>query len=109
MNLFAGFLAHLYGWNLEWIRFMGFVNLLYGCYSGTLYLILRRRNAVPRSGIIALILANSAWAGVCFSSAWWLPSSLPGTSHLLFEGAFVLGLAFLDARFVLDSPWNSGS
>jgi hypothetical protein len=99
VSAFSAFLSQVYGWSLEWTRFVAGANLVYGCYSGLLFLILYRKNRLPDWPVIFLVLANSTWAGVCFSSAW--SATGLGAAHLIFEGCFVLALAGLEARFIL--------
>lgn len=107
VSLTAGWLATVYRIDLELVQLMGLANLLYGSYSGVLCWLLRQRGSLPQAAVIVLILANSVWAGVCFSSVWWTAASPFGDFHLLFEGAYVLVLAFLEARFVLKPPGQS--
>ena len=94
----------LFEWPIGYVFFIGGANILYGCYSGVLVLFARRRQRISRTGVILLILANSIWAGQCFAQIWWLSQGAPPLLLLLHmgaEAAFVLVLAFQEARDVL--------
>ena len=92
-----------YGWPAGFALFIGLVNISYGCFSGFLALRLYRKDRLSRGMVIILLLANSIWAGQCFTQVWWLHenASYLGLAHLLFEGLWVGGLAYLEARIVL--------
>ena len=101
--LAAALLTAWYGWSEGFTRFLGAVNLSYGLYSGFLALRLRWKARLPRWTVIALIVLNSAWGVQCFAQVWRLRGSASylGLSTLVFEGLFVSGLAYLEARIVL--------
>ncbi len=92
-----GWLASLYQLPIEFILFMGLINLLYGCYS----LPLAFRKKRPLHLIIILIIGNLAWAALCF---WWAYSfretaSIFGMIHLIGEGIYVGGLGLVEWRW----------
>ena len=96
-------LTDYYGWPEGQALCFGWVNLSYGCYSGTLALYLRRKARLSRWAVIALIAANGAWTLQCFTRAWllWESASPLGIGQLLLEGLWVGALAYVEARFVL--------
>jgi hypothetical protein len=103
-TLFAApLLTGWYAWPEGLALFVGAVNVGYGCYSGTLVLYSRRQAQLSRWAVIILIAANSAWALLCFVQVGLLRESASylGLGHFLFEGVWVGGLAFLEARMVL--------
>lgn len=71
-------------------------NLAYGGYSFSL----ARVPEAPRGRVRALVFANFAWAVVCIGLAATLASraSWPGIAYVLAEGAFVGGLAAVEAK-----------
>ncbi|MCB1327547.1 MAG: hypothetical protein KDK35_20075 [Leptospiraceae bacterium] len=99
----SSILAHWYGWPMAFVLFVGWVNIGYGCYSGVLAILFRKRQMLARSAIIALVLENSLWAGQCLTQVWWRQESATvlGLGILAFEALFVLGLAYLEARIIL--------
>ncbi|TGN13166.1 hypothetical protein [Leptospira ilyithenensis] len=92
-----------YQWPDELTLFMGFINIMYGCYSGFISIRLLSGNFILKENVIILILANCLWAGHCFTQIWYLQniSSIYGLSQLGFEGIYVIGLAYLEAKFLL--------
>jgi hypothetical protein len=103
--LFSSFLAPLYGWTPEFVRYIALANIAYGCYSGILALSLRIKGVLPPWTVLLLAAANGLWALQCFAQAWRLrdAASWLGLGHLILEGIFVGGLAFLEARLVLPA------
>jgi len=101
--LLSSYLTRWYAWPEGFALFIGAVNIAYGMYSGPLALRLKRTGRMSRTAVILLIIANSIWAGQCFTQAWRLfeTASILGLGHLIFEGLFVSGLAFLEAKHVL--------
>ena len=101
----APLLTVWFSWPEGFARFLALVNISYGCYSGILALRLRWKNQLSRWTVIILVAANSLWALNCFIQAWRLhgTASFLGLGHLVFEGFFVGGLAYLEARMVLPS------
>ncbi|MCE9596410.1 MAG: hypothetical protein K8S54_00430 [Spirochaetia bacterium] len=100
--VFATWLGGLYGWPEEHMRFIGFVNLVYGCYSGCLALSLWKRKHIKTWPIRLLIAANIGWGIACLGQMCVVRSaSAFGLAHLIVEGAFVAALALLEWRFVL--------
>ncbi len=92
------------GWLSVWYQLsQGFlyglaaVNLIYACYS----LPLAMRAERPRSFIVLLVAGNASWAVVCMILAFFFreTSSLFGLIHLVAEGLFVGGLAYLEWRW----------
>jgi hypothetical protein len=75
---------------------MGIANLGYGTYSGLLH----RRRVRPIPLIVLLVLANAAWAVLCWSAAarYAGSASLFGMVHLIGEGGWVAALAVLEWR-----------
>lgn len=72
----------------------GAANLLYAAYSFSLAVRAQR----PMAGIVALVVANAAWAVVCIglAAAFWGSATWLGRVHLVGEGLFVGGLAGLE-------------
>ena len=101
--LAAPLLSAWYGWPEGFTRFVGAVNISYGCYSGLLALRLHRKARLARWTVVILIAANTMWAAQCFTQVWWLggDASYLGRAHLIFEGLFVGGLAYVETRIVL--------
>ena len=101
--LAAPLLSAWYGWPEGFTRFVGAVNISYGCYSGLLALRLHRKARLARWTVFILIAANTMWAAQCFTQVWWLggDASYLGRAHLIFEGLFVGGLAYVETRIVL--------
>jgi hypothetical protein len=105
MLLLNYWLSSWYGLPLGFIVFMALVNIAYGCYSFSL-LVRKKR---PMSLIVALIIANLAWALLC---VYWVTifaqtASPFGILHLLGEASFVGGLAYVEWRnrdFLLANP-----
>lgn len=91
------------GWPEGFAQFVGAVNIAYGFCSGALALRLRSAARLPRWTVVALIIANSAWGGHCFTQAWLqFGNATPfGTFYMVFEGLWVCGLAYFEARMVL--------
>lgn len=110
-GLMAGFLtlilspllAQWYGWTIEFVWFVGASNIVYGCFSGSVVLYSRQKNSIPNRMTIFLILANSLWAGQCFTQVWWLQdqASFFGIAHLILEGFYVGILAYWEAKVIL--------
>ncbi len=72
----------------------GVANVAYGCYS----LSLARRAVRPPALIRLLVVANLAWAVVCFALAtrYSGSASFLGLGHLLMEGVYVGALGCLE-------------
>ncbi|MEQ8350576.1 MAG: hypothetical protein RH862_03775 [Leptospiraceae bacterium] len=102
-------LADLHNWSEALVLFMAIVNIAYGCYSGILFLLYRKDPSSLEPMVITLIIANSAWAGFCFTQLWWIGSDSfwTGSGHLILEGIFVAALAFIEAMIVLPSVHKS--
>ncbi|EIE00776.1 hypothetical protein [Leptospira licerasiae] len=100
--LFSSFLANLTGWTESFTHMEGFANLIYGSYSGTLLLRLKKGN-LQRVFVFILIIANSFWGLQCFAQAWRLKEDATsiGTAILLLEGVYLVALSYFEARFVL--------
>ena len=102
----AGWLAPLEGLPRGVLVFTGVMNLVYGSYS--LSLALRKRRS--RASVYALIFANAAWLPVCLAltAAFWDTITPFGVLHLVGEGLYVGGLAFVEWRrretLVADQP-----
>lgn len=97
-----GFLSRLHGFPLPLVTFLGCVNLAYACYSGSLAWRAVRGRRPSRRAIDVLIAANLAWALVCVAMVVRMRPSATifGLAHVVFEGAFVVSLAYLEARWV---------
>ncbi|GBF38338.1 hypothetical protein [Leptospira johnsonii] len=108
--LFSSFISTLNGWDESFIHIEGFVNLIYGSYSGIL-LLLFRRGQLHRIFVLILIIANSLWGLQCFAQAWRLQEEATyiGTAVLLLEGIYLLILAFFEVRFVLPQGVSNSS
>lgn len=96
----AGHLSSLYALPLPWIHAMGTANLAYGCSSGALAVLAKRRGAVPRALVFLLAGANLCWSAACvgmLARAWPSVGAL-GVLHLALEGVYVAGLGVVEAR-----------
>jgi hypothetical protein len=98
----AGMFA-LSGWLCDWYRLprtlllgMGAANVCYGLFSAWLHA--RQHRAPP--AIVALVIANAVWVGVCLFTAWRYRSaaSLLGIAHLVGEAGIVASLAIMEWR-----------
>ncbi|BDA77459.1 hypothetical protein LPTSP3_g03890 [Leptospira kobayashii] len=100
----SSLLSEWYHLSSALILFIGFVNILYGCYSGFISFRLLSGNYIKNEFVIILIIANSLWAGHCFTQVWYLQdiSSIFGLLHLGLEGLYVIGLAYLEVKFLLS-------
>lgn len=108
--LFSSLISNLTGWQESFTCMEGFVNLIYGSYSGIL-LLLFRRGPLHRTFILILIIANSLWGLQCFAQAWRLKGEATyiGNAVLLLEGIYLLVLAYLEAKFVLPQCVSNSS
>jgi len=79
------------------IRFVGFANLAYGCYS--LWVTVQ----IPRKLVLVkcLALANMAWLAVCIAIVvtYWNEVSVLGIGHMLAEGIYVASLGVIEWRW----------
>ena len=84
-------LGRLYAMPQELLVGIGVANLCFGVFSFSLAWRQRR----PRSLIVLLVVANTAWAVLCALAALRLAgtASVFGLAHLVGEGLFVGGLA----------------
>ena len=106
--LIAGSLTLLLNsWLSEWYQlpkelliFIGLINLIYGTYSTSLAIHSKR----TKSQILLLVAANLTWALVCLIlfSTFIKTASVYGLAHLLLEGLYVGGLAYLEWRWRKD-------
>ncbi|MEM6797791.1 MAG: hypothetical protein AAF725_27730 [Acidobacteriota bacterium] len=100
----CGWLSELHRLPEGLIVFLGVVNLAYACYS--LPLAMASRRSMLRIQI--LVVANAAWALVCFGLAWAHggAASQWGLAHLVGEGLYVGALAWLEwrSRSLLAAP-----
>ena len=105
MIVLSPILTPWYGWSANFTLYIGLVNIGYGCYSGFLTLRLKRKERLTRGTVILLIIANSVWLGQCLTQTWWLYGNVSylGLAHLMGEGLYVGGLAYLEARIVLPA------
>lgn len=94
--LLSGWLSELYRIPTPLLVAMALVNLAYGACSG----LLARLAVRPSALILLLVIANAAWAVVCVALAVRLAptASTLGLAVLIFEAAFVGGLALLEWR-----------
>ena len=90
-------IARLYAIPVDWLRVIGMVNLLYGCFSGSLAV----RRQRPVSLVVALSIANGAWSMICVGIAVAMAGTATpyGMAHLLGEAVFVGGLAVFEWRW----------
>jgi hypothetical protein len=97
MLALSGWLTPFYALPRSLLLFMGAANLLYASCSFSLARCSTRRPA----WIILLVVANLAWAAVCFALAanFARSASAFGIAHLLLEALFVGGLAALEWRW----------
>ena len=90
-------LAKLHQLPQGFLMLIDLVNIAYGLYS--LSLVLRKNR--PRSLIFLLIIANLVWAIICIRWAFIFrgSASVFGLIHLVGEGIYVGGLAYLEWRW----------
>ena len=95
--LLHGWLSELYSLPKGVLLFIGVVNLLYASYS----LPLAMRSNRPKILIFLLIAANLMWAMVCLLLLILNRETISifGLAHLVGEGLFVGGLAYLEWRW----------
>lgn len=82
---------------------VGVVNVLYGCYSGTLATLATRRGRIPaRLAVTLLVLANLGWTGICAVLLATVGRHASGLFylHVGFEGLYVAALAGAEWRWV---------
>lgn len=90
-------LSKLYGLPQKFVIFMGIVNIAYGLYSTPLAIRKRR----SKRSLKVLVIANSTWSLLCFLFAvrFMKVISVFGLLHLVGEGIYVGGLAYLEWRW----------
>ena len=95
--LASNLLSQWDGLPIEVVRFVGFANLAYGCYS----IWVATRNPRPISLVKILALANMAWLLFCISitAAYWNEISLFGIIHILGEGIYVAALGAVEWKW----------
>lgn len=94
--LFSEWLAAFFGLPRGVLLVMGGANLVYGTYSG----VLRTRRPRPMVALVALIIANAAWAVGCLVAAvvFAPTATVFGVGHLAGEGVIVGALAWMEWR-----------
>lgn len=99
---FREWLAELYAMPLSLVTLIGFANLAYGSYSGTLAVRAWYQKTPSRRAIDLLIAANLAWTVVCavLVAATYRSASVFGLGHVVLEGLFVAWLALAERRLV---------
>jgi len=100
--LFGEWLSNLYQLPGETVRLIGFANVLYGCYSGSIVVAASSGRSVSRAVINGLIVGNLAWAPVCaiVLLVHWSQVSAAGAIVLVGEALFVATLGALELRYV---------
>lgn len=100
MLLAGSWLSDTYGLPLGLLWTMTAANLAYGTYSTTL----ASRSRRPMALILLLVVANATWTVVCFRWTYlhWQASSWIAQAHLVGEGLWVGGLAWLEFRWRRD-------
>ena len=95
--LLSGWLSDLHRLPRALLLLIGVVNLVYASYSLTLA---RRAQRGPAL-IVLLVLGSSVWAVLCLRWAFVFSdtASFFGLAHLVVEGLFVGGLAYLEWRW----------
>ena len=95
MLALSGLLAPLFGVARHWLVMTALVNVGYAGFS---YSLARQAEASRRS-VLALVVANFTWTGVCVALAllFAAPGSWLGAGYMLAEGLFVAGLAAAEA------------
>ncbi|MET0552922.1 MAG: hypothetical protein ABW221_07790 [Vicinamibacteria bacterium] len=90
----SSWLVDLYALPRALVVGIGLANVCYGTFS----LSLAGRSARPPSLIALLVGANATWAALCAVAAFtlWGTASAFGIAHLVGEGLFVGGLAWLE-------------
>ncbi len=103
--LLAPTIVRWHGWTDGFVRFIGLMNIAYGCYSGSVAILFIARAHIPAWRVLVLIGANAFWAFQCLVQVWlWWGIATPvGIGHLALEAIFVGGLAVVEARFVLPA------
>ena len=99
----AGYLPLWYGWSLGFLVFMAAANVLYGCYSATLWFRCKGSQKISRTMVLFLIIANGLWSVHCVFQIWRLfeAATFFGLAHIGLEALFVGGLALVEARVIL--------
>ncbi len=94
-------LASLYGMSTEWVTGLATVNLVYSSIGITLL----ARGLKPSWGVWVLIAANGTWTPIAWMLAFAVRNSASpfGVAYLALEGAYVLGLACVEAKLALRS------
>lgn len=88
------------GLPIAWLRCMACANLLYGGYSGMLWLRAEVGRSAPRAALRTLVVANGAWALLCAWAAWrTFHDARPlGTLHLCLESLIVGTLSLVERK-----------
>lgn len=94
MLALLGWLSELYRLPVEVVAVVATANIVYGCFSLSLALRVRRSHAM----IATLSYANAAWAVCCFVGAvvFWSEASIFGIAHFVMEGAYLAYLARIE-------------
>ena len=97
MLALSGWLSALYALPEPLYFVIAIANTGYGLFS----LSLAMRHERPMRLIISLVIANAAWAVLCFVGVVALvgEASFFGLAHLFGEGTFVGGLAWLEWKY----------
>ncbi len=92
----SGWLSALYALPRPVLIAMGIANMAYGTCSG----FLSRRQRRPYAMIVALVVANGAWAVSCLVAGWHYrdTASVFGLAGLIGEAMIVGGMAALEWR-----------
>ncbi len=95
--LLSSWLSPWYQLPLQFVLFVGVVNLAYATYS----LSLARRSRRPMALIRLLVVGNLAWALalIRWTFVYWETASLWGLAHLVGEAIYVGGLGCLEWRW----------
>ena len=98
--ILSAWLSKWYNLPHEFIIFMGAVNLAYGSYSTPLAMLKKRSKRL----IIILASANAVWGCLCFIflTHFMETISIFGIMHLMGEGLYVGGLAYLEWQWKDD-------
>lgn len=102
VSVLREWLAHLYGFPISLVLFLGFANLAYASYSGSLAVLASTGRLLSVRAVDLLVLANSCWVLVCAAvlASTMHTASVFGIAHLVLEGAFVGSLALVERRWV---------
>ena len=92
----------LWGFPETLVWFLAATHLTYGLGSGLLLMYAKRRQSIPRRGLMTLIVGNIAWGLFCVGllAYLWPDATIIGRGQLIVEALFVAGLGVVEYRWV---------